>query len=58
MFGKVINQLGYEVQNSGHKSIQWNAANYQGQPPFNSFVGFFFVCGMMVRFLPIKINKI
>ena len=32
MLGNVINQLVNEVQNSGHKSIQWNATNNQGQP--------------------------
>ena len=32
MIGNVINQLVNEVQNSGYKSIQWNATNNQGQP--------------------------
>ena len=32
MLGNVINQLVNEVQNSGYKSIQWNATNNQGQP--------------------------
>ena len=32
MLGNVINQLVNEVQNSGYKSIQWNATNTQGQP--------------------------
>ena len=32
MLGNVINQLVNEVQNSGYKSIQWNATNSQGQP--------------------------
>mgnify|MGYP001182773078 CR=1 FL=1 len=32
MLGNVINQLVNEVQNSGYKSIQWNANNNQGHP--------------------------
>ena len=32
MLGNVINHLVNEVQNSGYKSIQWNATNNQGQP--------------------------
>ena len=32
MLGNVINYLVNEVQNSGYKSIQWNATNNQGQP--------------------------
>ena len=32
MLGNVINQLVNEVQNSGYKSIQWNAKNNKGQP--------------------------
>ena len=32
ILGNVINQLVNEVQNSGSKSIQWNATNNQGQP--------------------------
>ena len=32
MLGNVINELVNEVQNSGCKSIQWNATNDQGQP--------------------------
>ena len=32
MLGNVINQLVNEVQNSGYKSIKWNATNNQGQP--------------------------
>ena len=32
MLGNVINELVNEVQNSGYKSIQWNATNNQGQP--------------------------
>ena len=32
MLGNVINQLVNEVQNSGYKSIQWDATNNQGQP--------------------------
>ena len=32
MLGNVINQLVNEVQNSGYKSIQWNATNNQGEP--------------------------
>ena len=32
MLGNVINELVNEVQNSGYKSIQWDATNYQGQP--------------------------
>ena len=32
MLGNEINQLVNEVQNSGYKSIQWNATNNQGQP--------------------------
>ena len=32
MLGNVINQLVNEVQNSGYKSIQWNATNSQGDP--------------------------
>ena len=32
ILGNVINQLVNEVQNSGYKSIQWNATNSQGQP--------------------------
>jgi len=32
ILGNVINQLVNEVQNSGYKSIQWNATNNQGQP--------------------------
>ena len=31
MLGNVINQLVNEVQNSGYKSIQWDATNTQGQ---------------------------
>ena len=31
MLGNVINHLVNEVQNSGYKSIQWNATNNQGQ---------------------------
>ena len=31
MLGNVINELVNEVQNSGYKSIQWNATNNQGQ---------------------------
>ena len=32
MLGNVITELVNEVQNSGYKSIQWNATNNQGQP--------------------------
>ena len=32
MLGNSINQLVNEVQNSGYKSIQWNANNNQGAP--------------------------
>lgn len=32
MIGNVINQLVNEVQNSGYKSIQWDATNNKGQP--------------------------
>ena len=32
MLGNAINQLVNEVQNSGYKSIQWNATNNQGEP--------------------------
>ena len=32
MLGNEINQLVNEVQNSGYKSIQWNATNNQGEP--------------------------
>ena len=32
MLGNLINQLVNEVQNSGYKSIQWDATNNQGQP--------------------------
>ncbi len=32
LLGNVINQLVNEVQNSGYKSIQWNATNSKGQP--------------------------
>tara|TARA_B100000579_G_C22520367_1_gene705879 strand:- start:441 stop:707 length:267 start_codon:yes stop_codon:yes gene_type:complete len=32
MLGNVINHLVNEVQNSGYKSIQWNATNNQGEP--------------------------
>ena len=32
MVGNEINQLVNEVQNSGFKSVQWNATNNQGQP--------------------------
>ena len=32
MLGNVIKELVNEVQNSGYKSIQWNATNNQGQP--------------------------
>tara|TARA_B100001027_G_scaffold211919_1_gene180680 strand:- start:140 stop:1591 length:1452 start_codon:yes stop_codon:yes gene_type:complete len=32
LLGNVINQLVNEAQNSGYKSIQWDATNYQGQP--------------------------
>ena len=32
MLGNIINQLLNEAQNSGYKSIQWDATNYQGQP--------------------------
>tara|TARA_B100000674_G_C37048116_1_gene561650 strand:- start:183 stop:497 length:315 start_codon:yes stop_codon:yes gene_type:complete len=31
MLGNIINQLVNEDQNSGYKSIQWNATNNQGQ---------------------------
>ena len=31
MLGNEINKLVNEVQNSGYKSIQWNATNIQGQ---------------------------
>ena len=31
MLGNIINQLVNEFQNSGYKSIQWNATNTQGQ---------------------------
>ena len=31
MIGNVVNQLVNEVQNSGHKSVQWNATNNQGE---------------------------
>ena len=31
MLGNIINQLVNEAQNSGYKSIQWDATNYQGQ---------------------------
>ena len=32
MLGNVINHLVNEIQNSGYKSIQWNATNNQGEP--------------------------
>ena len=32
MLRNEINQIVNEVQNSGYKSIQWNATNNQGQP--------------------------
>ena len=32
ILGNVINQLVNEVQNSGSKSVQWNATNNKGQP--------------------------
>ncbi|MDC3166248.1 T9SS type A sorting domain-containing protein [Candidatus Marinimicrobia bacterium] len=32
MLGNTINELVNEVQNSGYKSIQWNATNNQGEP--------------------------
>ena len=32
ILGNVIKQLVHEVQNSGYKSIQWNATNNQGEP--------------------------
>ena len=32
MLGNIINQLVNEVQNSGYKSIQWDATNNQGEP--------------------------
>ena len=32
MLGNVINQLVNEVQNSGYKTVKWNATNNQGQP--------------------------
>ena len=32
MLGNVISQLVNEVQNSGYRSIQWDATNNQGQP--------------------------
>ena len=32
MLGNVINRLVNEVQNSGYKSVQWNATNNKGQP--------------------------
>ena len=32
MLGNVINHLLSEVQNSGYKSIRWDATNNQGQP--------------------------
>ena len=32
ILGNLINQLVNEVQNSGYKSVQWNATNSQGQP--------------------------
>ena len=32
LLGNVISQLVNEVQNSGYKSIQWNATNNQGKP--------------------------
>ena len=32
ILGNVINQLVNEVQNSGYKSILWNATNNRGQP--------------------------
>ena len=32
MLGNITNELVNEIQNSGYKSIQWNATNNQGQP--------------------------
>ena len=32
MLGNVINNLVNDNQNSGYKSVQWNAKNNQGQP--------------------------
>ena len=32
MLGNVINELVNEVQNSGYKTVKWNATNNQGQP--------------------------
>ena len=32
MLGKVVNNLLNKNQNSGYKSVQWNATNNQGQP--------------------------
>ena len=32
MLGNVINHLVNEVQNSGYKTVNWNATNNQGQP--------------------------
>ena len=32
MLGNVINNLVNDNQNSGHRSVQWNATNNQGQP--------------------------
>ena len=32
MLGNVINQLVNEVQNSGFKTVKWDATNNQGQP--------------------------
>ena len=32
ILGNVINQLVNEVQNSGYKTVKWDATNNQGQP--------------------------
>ena len=32
IMGRVINNLVSNNQNSGYKSVQWNATNNQGQP--------------------------
>ena len=32
MLGNVVNNLVNDNQNSGYKSVQWNATNNQGQP--------------------------
>ena len=32
MLGNVINQLVNEVQNSGFKTVKWDATDNQGQP--------------------------